>query len=281
MRGAGSGPARLRGVVGLPRLLGALLRLGLAALLAAGLAGCAQPSGQPGTGPQRMQPSDRRIVVLAAASLTDAFSRIGREFEASSPGVRVEFGFGGSSALAEQVLSGAPADVLAAASPATMRPVTDTGHAADRPRIFARNRLTIAVPRGNPGRVTSLSDLSRPALKVALCAEQVPCGAAARTALAAAGVTAAPDTLEQDVRAVLAKVRLGEVDAGLVYRTDVLAAGEAVQAVDFHESGTAVNDYPVTALRGSASPEDARRFVDWLTGERGRAVLGEAGFELP
>lgn len=220
------------------------------------------------------------VTVYAAASLTDAFEQLGEEFEAAHPGTAVTFSFGGSPALAQQIVSGAPADVFAAASPATMRTVTDAGD-AEAPQVFVRNRLQIAVPPDNPGRITGLADLGRPERTVALCAEQVPCGAAAARAFAAAGVTPAPDTLEQDVKAVLTKVRSGEVDAGLVYRTDVLAAGDAVRGIGFPEADGAVNDYPIAVLPSGPHAEAGRAFVAHVLSEEGQRVLVDAGFERP
>lgn len=238
-----------------------MARLALALLLV--LAGCGT-AGQPA----------RRLNVLAAASLTETFTRLGQDFEAAHPGVRVVFSFAGSSTLAQQINNGAPADVFASANPATMKLVTDAGNASG-PEIFARNRLVIAVAAGNPWGVTGLADLARPGLKVAMCAEQVPCGAAAGRALATAGVAVTPVTLEQDVKAALTKLRLGEVDAALVYRTDVGAVSD-VDAVEFPESGAAVNDYQIAVCRGGG--ELARSFVVYVLSEHGREVLAEAGF---
>ncbi|WP_433686140.1 molybdate ABC transporter substrate-binding protein [Micromonospora carbonacea] len=246
--------------------------------LALALAGCAGGADQPGEGGDGVRGP---VTVLAAASLTEAFTRLGDEFEAAHPGATVTFGFAGSAALATQANQGAPADVFAAASPATMRPVTVAGNAADAPATFARNQLVIAVPEGNPGRVGALADLTRPGVKVALCAEQVPCGAAARTALAAAGVALTPVTLESDVKGALAKVRLGEVDAALVYRTDATASASQVDAVEFPESARAVNDYPIVVLRQAGNPTAARAFVAYVLSERGRAALAAAGFQPP
>ncbi|QFZ21352.1 molybdate ABC transporter substrate-binding protein [Saccharothrix syringae] len=221
--------------------------------------------------------AEQTVIVFAAASLTEAFTELGAEFEAANPGTDVTFNFGGSSALAQQIGQGAPADVFAAASPAAMAQVPD----APSPEVFARNRLRIAVPGGNPGRITGLADFARDDAVIALCAEQVPCGAAAKAVFAAAGITPRPDTLEQDVKAALTKVRLGEVDAALVYRTDVLAAGDEVEGLDFPEADRAVNDYPIAALTGAPNPTGARAFVEHVRSGRGRAVLAEAGFDLP
>jgi molybdate transport system substrate-binding protein len=221
-----------------------------------------------------------KITVFAAASLTETFTRLGKDFEAAHPGHRVTFNFAGSAALATQLTQGAPADVFAAASPATMRTVTAAGEAAGPPTVFARNQLVIAVPKGNPRGVRGLADLARPGVKVALCAAQVPCGAAARTALDAARVPLTPVTLEQDVKGALAKVKLGEVDAALVYRTDTRAAAD-LAAVEFPESAGAVNDYPIVVLKRAADPADATAFVDLVRSEAGRAVLTAAGFQAP
>ncbi|MGC1210290.1 MAG: molybdate ABC transporter substrate-binding protein [Micromonospora sp.] len=222
-----------------------------------------------------------RVTVFAAASLTETFTRLGKDFEAAHPGTTVTFNFAGSSALATQITQGAPADVFAAASPATMKTVTDAGDPADTPVTLARNQLVIAVPKGNPARVTGLADLTRPGMKVALCAEQVPCGAAARKALDAAGARLTPATLEQDVKGALAKVKLGEVDAALVYRTDVRAAAADLNAVEFPESAGAINDYPIVVLKRAGNPAGARAFVDFVRAEAGRAVLTAAGFQAP
>ncbi|MFY1698035.1 MULTISPECIES: molybdate ABC transporter substrate-binding protein [unclassified Solwaraspora] len=219
------------------------------------------------------------LSVLAAASLTDTFIRISADFEAAHPGVTVTFNFAGSSQLAQQITAGAPADVFAAASPVTMATVVDAGDAADEPVVFARNQLVIAVPDGNPDGVTGLADLTAPEVKVALCAEQVPCGAAARVALDAAGSDLAPVTYERDVRAALSKVRLGEVDAALVYRTDAASAADEVDAVEFAESAEAINDYSIVTLAQAANPVTAEAFVAYVSSTAGQAILAEAGFE--
>lgn len=253
--------------------------LALGAVLALPLAACGEQAAQ-GAG-TTSDAITGEVVVLAAASLTDAFTELAADFEAAHPGVTVTLGLGGSSALAQQVVAGAPADVLATASPGTMATVADAGGLVGEPTVVARNRLQIAVPAGNPAGVTGLADLGDASLAVALCAEQVPCGAAARRVLAAAGVTPAPDTLEPDVRAVLTKVRLGEVDAGLVYRTDVLAAGDDVEGIDVPEADAAVTDYPIAVVADAPNPRAAEAFVAHVRGEAGRKVLADAGFELP
>ena len=220
------------------------------------------------------------LTVFAAASLTDVFAGLGERLEADHPGLDVQFNFAGSSALATQITQGAPVDVFASANESQMGVVTDAG-LADAPRVFAANVLQLAVPAGNPAGVTGLADLAREELTIAVCAPQVPCGAAAEDILAAAGVTAAPDTLEEDVRAALTKVELGEVDAALVYTTDVTAAGDAVEGIDVPEAEQAVNDYPVAVLADAPNPEAAAAFVELVRSEEGQQALADAGFRVP
>ncbi|WP_067805088.1 molybdate ABC transporter substrate-binding protein [Nocardia beijingensis] len=221
------------------------------------------------------------VTVFAAASLTETFTELGKQFEAAHPGVKVIYSFGASSALAEQINQGAPADVFASAAPKNMQQVRDKGEVTAAPVTFVRNRLEIAVPKGNPGHITGLADFGRAEPKLALCAEQVPCGAAAEMVFESARITPRPDTREQDVKAVLTKVTLGEVDAALVYRTDVEAAGGKVEGIDFPESGKAVNDYPIAPLAHAPNAAAAAAFVDFVTSEQARPVFAAAGFDTP
>ncbi|WP_083884078.1 molybdate ABC transporter substrate-binding protein [Nocardia higoensis] len=249
-----------------------------AAVACVGVAGCGSDDSTATDGSAEVSGT---VTVFAAASLTEVFTELGEKFEAVHPGVDVVFSFAGSSALAQQIDQGAPADVFASAAPKNMQQVRDSGQVTAEPLVFVRNRLEIAVPQGNPGDVTGLADFAEPDHKIALCAEQVPCGAAAATVFEAAGITPAPDTREQDVKAVLTKVALGEVDAGLVYRTDVLSAGGKVEGIDFPESAAAVNDYPIAALAGAPNPATAAAFVDFVTSERAEPVFTAAGFDVP
>jgi molybdate transport system substrate-binding protein len=184
-----------------------------------------------------------------------------------------------SSALAQQITAGSPADVFASASLATMATVVDAGLADGAPVVFVRNRLEIAVPAGNPGHVTGLADFADVELKIAICAPEVPCGAAAVKAFEAAGITPTPDTLEQDVKATLSKVELGEVDAALVYRTDVIAAGSSVEGIEFPEADQAINDYPIVALKNAPNHDAAEAFLEYVLSAAGMAVLAGAGFD--
>jgi molybdate transport system substrate-binding protein len=239
------------------------------------LAACGKTSASGGS-----SSSSDTITVAAAASLTQAFTEIGQDFEAKNPGGEVTFSFGSSATLATQISQGAPIDVFAAASPATMKTVTDAG-IANPPVDFASNTLQIAVPKGNPGKITGLSDFTDESKKVAICAPQVPCGAAAIKVFAAAKIVPAPDTLEQDVKAVLQRVESDEVDVALVYRTDVLAAGDNVEGIDFPQAARAVNIYQIATLKASENAAFAQRFVEYVRSFDGQAVLSEAGFGRP
>jgi molybdate transport system substrate-binding protein len=219
------------------------------------------------------------ITVFAAASLTESFTRIGKDFQTANPGATVKFNFAGSSALATQLNQGAPADVFASAAAANMKTVTDAGNGEGTPVVFAKNQLVIAVPKGNPKNLTSLADLAKPGIKVALCAPQVPCGAAAQKALTTANVKITPVTQEQDVKAALSKVKLGEVDAALVYRTDAKAASSDVDGVEFPESASAINEYPIVVLKNAPNKTGAQAFVAWVRSDKGSAVLTAAGFQ--
>lgn len=252
--------------------------------LALGLSGCGSggpaASTAPAAGPASAAGAATDVTVFAAASLTGTFTELGKAFEAAHPGTSVKFNFGSSATLAQQITQGAPADVFAAASPATMKTVTDASLASS-PTTFARNKLQIAVPAAGPAKVEGLKDLTDPKVKVALCAEQVPCGAAAVKALEAAGLTVKPVTLEQDVKATLTKVELGEVDAALVYKTDVIASAGKVNGIGFPEADKAINDYPIATLAKAPAGDLAKRFVDLVLSPQGKDVLTKAGFEAP
>lgn len=222
--------------------------------------------------------SNGTVVVFAAASLKDTFTTLAARFERAYPGTKVVPSFGGSDTLAAQIVQGAPVDVFASANPATMQRVAKAGD-AENPADFVENRLEIAVPAGNPRHVASLADLAKSGVKLALCATSVPCGAAAIKAIDAAHVKVHPVTLEQDVTAVLTKVELGEVDAGLVYRTDVRAAGGKVTGIDFPEAAQAVNSYRIAVVTTGKNRVAARAFVDFVLSSAAQKVFASAGFE--
>lgn len=221
----------------------------------------------------------RELSVFAAASLTGSFTELAREFEADNPDVKVTFNFGSSGTLATQINEGAPADVFASASPATMKTVTDAGNGAGTAVTFVRNRLEIAVPAGNPGEVEGIEDFADESLDIALCATTAPCGSAADKLFTEAGITPKPDTREADVKAVLTKVEAGEVDAALVYHTDVLSAGDKVEGIEFDESDLAINDYLITALKDADEAELAADWVEFVQTSEAQDILVGAGFE--
>ncbi|MER5949017.1 molybdate ABC transporter substrate-binding protein [Streptomyces sp. NPDC001904] len=221
------------------------------------------------------------VTVFAAASLKESFTTLGKQFEKEHPGTKVTFSFGGSDSLAASITGGAPADVFAAASPKTMQIVTDKGDAAGTPSTFVRNQLEIATLPGNPDKVASLKDLTNKDLKVVLCAKEVPCGAAAEKALDASKLKLTPVSYEQDVKAALTKVELKEADAAVVYKTDVHAAGDKVEGVEFPESAQAINDYPIAQLKDSKNSAAAKAFIALVQSAEGQKVLTSAGFLKP
>ncbi len=243
----------------------------LAAALA--LAGCSSSKKGGSTGGS--------ITVLAASSLTDTFNHLGSEFMAAHPGVKVTFSYGGSATLATQITQGAPADVFAAASPATMKTVTDAGDADGTPDTFIKNQLVIAVAPGNPKGIQSLQDLTKPGLKVILCAASQPCGTATTTVLTAANITLNPASLAPDVKSALSPVELGEADAALVYRTDALASGGKVMGIEFPESAQAINNYQIAALKNSKDLTDAQAFVAFIEQPSSIQEMVAAGFQAP
>jgi molybdate transport system substrate-binding protein len=221
------------------------------------------------------------LTVFAAASLTDVFGDIGDRLMADNPDLTITFNFAGSSALATQITQGAPADVFASANQTQMTVVTDAGLVAGDPTVFTENVLEIAVPPGNPAGITGIGDFGDADLTLAVCAAAVPCGAAAETVFQAAGVTAQPDTLEEDVRAALTKVELGEVDAALVYASDVQSAGDAVEGIEFPEAEDAVNEYPICTLAAAGNLDAAAAFLDLVQSDEGQQALEGAGFRAP
>lgn len=222
---------------------------------------------------------DGTITVFAAASLTEVFNALGAAFTKSNPNAKVVFSFAGSSALATQINNGAPADVFASAAELNMRQVTETGRSA-APTVFASNAMMIAVPITNSARIESLADLARDGIKVAVCQPQVPCGSAAKQVFANSKVAVTPVTYEPDVKSVLTKVRLGEVDAGIVYRTDVNTSQGAVVGIEIPVDANVATRYPIALLRSSAAPTIANAFISFVLSDVGAVVLRNAGFTV-
>jgi molybdate transport system substrate-binding protein len=216
-----------------------------------------------------------RLVVSAAASMTDAITEIAQGYEESS-GIEISLNIAASSSLREQILSGAVVDVYVPADTSNMDQVVAAG-LVDGYRILASNRLEIAVPKGNPANVTGLEDLANPTLFIGLCSPNVPCGSYGTEALASAGVVPSVDTYEADARALLTKVREGELDAGLVYATDV-ASDDLVDGVAVPEEQNVPVGYPIGRIVTSANPEAAMGFIDFAMSAVGQAILAKHGF---
>lgn len=221
------------------------------------------------------------VTVFAAASLTDAFTELGDAFSAAHPGADVTFNFAASSELVTQIGEGAPADVFASADLADMAKLTEAGNHASEPVVFTTNRAQIIVERGNPRGITTVADLGRDDLVVVACAPEVPCGRYAQQILDKAGVTVTFASLEENVRAVVSKVTLGEADAGIVYATDVAGAGDAADGVDIPAAVNVVAEYPIVVIKDAPHPDAAQAFVDFVLSEPGRTILESHGFVPP
>jgi molybdate transport system substrate-binding protein len=254
-------------------------RIAVTAAAAVLLAGCA--GGTTDAGSAARPAEQRTLTVFAAASLTEVFNQLEARFEQAHPGVDVVFNYGASSDLAQQIVNGGPADVFAAANTSTMKTVSDAGLVDGESTVFATNVLEIVTPPGNPAGIRSFADLARPDLKVVVCAPQVPCGSAAEKIEQATGVTLSPVSEEPDVKSTLGKVTTGNADAGLVYATDVHAAGDDVQGVEFPEAAQAVNSYPIAVIAKAPNADLAGAFEELVTGADGRAALESAGFGSP
>jgi molybdate transport system substrate-binding protein len=220
------------------------------------------------------------ITVYAAASLTESFTTLGKQFEAAHPGTKVTFNFAASSALATQINQAAPADVFASAAPKNMDSVVKAGNAKD-PKTFVVNTMEIAAAPGNPAHIATVQDLAKSGVKVAVCDPAVPCGVVATQVFKNAGVNVKPVASEEDVKSTLATVESGEVDAGIVYVTDVKAAGSKVVGVPIPDSVNATTDYPIATLTKSKNADLAAAFVSYVESADGLAVLTAAGFMKP
>lgn len=252
------------------------MRRSVVMLLIVGIAACGGSADGRGAGGV-----EGEILVSAAASLTDAFADIEATFEVAHPGTDVVLNLAGSSALREQILEGAPVDVFAAAGSTTMNVVMAADLVVAEPVVFIRNRLQIAVPAGNPAGVIGLPDLARDELLIGLCAEGVPCGEFAREALVGAGIAAAVDTNEPNVRALLTKVAEGELDAAITYATDVALLPDDVDGVDIPDEFNVIVEYPIAVMVGATNPDGAAAFLAFVLSDEGQATLSRYGFESP
>ena len=246
-------------------LSGALAVVATALLAACGTADEGSSNGNTNSATQN------NITVFAAASLTETFTELGEQFEAANPGTKVTFSFGASSTLAEQINAGAPADVFASASMKSMESVVEEVPDA---KVFASNRVVVAFPVNKP--LSAVSDLNDPKVKWVQCDRQVPCGAAADAALAADGVTGSPVSLEPDVKSVTGKLIALEVDAAIIYATDVKSIGSEFAATEFSNVEKATTKYPIGITLNSS--DKAQAFVEFVMSDAGQKVLLEAGF---
>lgn len=221
------------------------------------------------------------LTVFAASSLREAFTAIGDAFTAANPNVTITFNFAASSELVTQVDNGAPADIVATADTSTMSRLTTSDSIRTDPVVFTTNRAMIIVGAGNPKNITAVADLSDPDVVVIGCAPDVPCGAYARTVLDNAGVSVTFKSLEENVKAVVSKVTLGEADAGIVYVTDVLGVGHRAEGIEIPADVNIRAEYPVAVTTRAVDPSTARAFIDFLLSDAGRSLLESFGFVSP
>lgn len=254
------------------------------------LISCA-PAAAPTSIPLTGTSEAKTLNVFAAASLTDAFNEIGKKFQAANPGLTVTFNFAGSQALRTQIEQGAPADVFASANETEMDAlVTESYVAQDAPQIFLYNRLVVILPNNNPARLAKLEDLAKPGIKLVLAAEEVPVGKYTRQALDAMNgpfgsdfkdkVLANVVSNEDNVKQVVAKVQLGEADAGIVYTSDAIAAPD-LKTIEIPGELNVIAKYPIAPISKSANPDLAKAFIDYVLSSDGQAILQKWGFAPP
>jgi molybdate transport system substrate-binding protein len=265
------------------RALG-LVTAGVVSMAMVSGCGSSTNSSSPATssgGSASTEPAGGQLVVFAAASLKKTFTDIGEQFKTDNPGWSVDFTFAGSSDLVTQLTQGAKADVFASADAKNMDKATQAGLLSGDPVNFASNTLVIVTAPDNPKKVSSFADLTKPGLSVVVCAPQVPCGSATKQVEEATKVTLDPVSEESSVTDVLTKVTSGQADAGVVYVTDAIGAGDKVAQVDFAGSSVAVNTYPIAVLKSATDADAAMKFIALVTSEAGQKVLSQAGFAKP
>ncbi|HYK28630.1 MAG TPA: molybdate ABC transporter substrate-binding protein [Streptosporangiaceae bacterium] len=250
------------------------------ALAACGSSGSSGSSNTSASSPAASATPTGSITVFAASSLTIPFTTIGKNFEAAHPGDKVTFNFGSSGTLSTQITSGAPADVFASASPKNMDAVVSAGDASG-PQNFVSNTAEVVTPPNNPANVTSLADLAKASVKVAVCVPTAPCGAVAAKVFKNAGITVTPVTQQPDDKSVLTQIETGNVDAAIVYTSDVVTAGSKVHAIEIPASQNASTEYPIATLTNSSQSAVAQEFVQYVLSPAGMQVLTAAGFAQP
>lgn len=252
--------------------------VGAAALALAACSGGTTPAADSTASSDNATVPSREVVlnVYAAASLTETFEELETSFEAAYPDVDVRFNFAGSQDLVTQLGEGADVDVLATANESTMKKAADASQVDDQ-TLFASNRLTLITTPGNPAGITGL-DSSLDGVKLVICAPEVPCGKLTKTLTEKLGVTLHPVSEEQAVTDVRGKVSSGQADAGIVYKSDALAEGDAVDTVDIQGADEAVNEYPIALVSASTKKDYGQKWIDLVLSEEGQALLSEAGF---
>jgi molybdate transport system substrate-binding protein len=260
----------------MPRLL-----VSSVALLGFVGASCGDSDSAATKGPSSVAAVSGDVVVFAASSLTEAFTEVGAAFKAVNPDANVVFTFAGSGDLVTQIGEGAPADVFASADDSNMTKLTDAGESAGQPVSIAKNTMEIIVEKGNPKAITGLADLAKADLLVVLCADTVPCGKSAAAVLGNAAVTLTPVSLEDKVKGVVTKVSAGEADAGIVYVSDVNAAGDAAEGVAIPADINVINNYPMVVTKEATNESGAQAFIDYVASPAGQAILAKYGFLAP
>ena len=249
-------------------------------IAAMALTGCAAGDAGP-AGSARDGDLGGTLTVLAAASLTETFEALAAELESRHDGVTVQLAFDSSATLAEQVNQGAPADVLATADERTMALVADAGNTAGVPQTFATNQPVLVAPADNPAGIEVFADIDSADVDFVVCVDSAPCGTLAAAVLDEQGIVNEPVSEEVDVKAVLAKVELDEADAGIVYTSDAVAAGDRVEAIEIPASEETTASYPIAVVGDAAEPELAEAWVDLVLSDDGQQVLRDAGFGAP
>jgi len=250
-----------------------LVLVSVAALL---LAACGSTSSSGSASPAA---ASGTIHVFAAASLTTSFNPLGQAFQQAHSGVTVKFNYAGTPTLVTQIEQGAQADVFASADTRNMDKLKGDGFTTGDPRVFAHNLLEIVVAPGNPKGINSLADLAQPGVIYISAAPTVPAGSYSLQALQKAGVSVTPKSLETDVKSVIGKIELGEADAGIVYTTDVKAAGNAVTGVAIPDNYNVVATYPLVAVKGSQNKTAAEAFIAYVLSPSGQSILQSFGFQ--
>ncbi len=221
------------------------------------------------------------ITVFAAASLTESFDAMAKQFQKKYPNVDVRFNYDASSNLATQINQGAPADVFASADEDNLQKAIDAGTVTPPPVVFAKNRLEIAVEKGNPKKIKGLADLGKSGLVVVLCADQVPCGKYAGRVARQGGVSVSPASKEENAKATLSKVSIGEADASIVYVTDVKASKGTTSGVKIADKVNVIATYPMGVVKDSQNAEAAKAWVQFVTSKDGQKTLRKFGFLPP